>query len=134
TENVLATLMVLIKDVMDGNTMRDPDETSGYYLLTPFNVYEDASLIGYIPTDVMCGTVPASWSDVFAITEAGTPEQGTATSSTGTTLVDSAKSWATNEWQGKFIIIADGTGNGQAREIVSNTATELTVSAWDVNP
>jgi hypothetical protein len=77
----------------------------------------------------MCGT-PA-WVDggfkSFAT--------GTATSATGTTLVNSAKTWGTNQWANSQVRITAGTGQGQIRTVASNTGTALTVSAaWTTNP
>jgi hypothetical protein len=59
---------------------------------------------------------------------------GTATSGTSTTLVNSAKTWATNQWTNYQVRIVSGTGAGQIRPIASNTATALTVSGWNTNP
>jgi hypothetical protein len=76
----------------------------------------------------MCGT-PA-WVDggfkSFAT--------GTATGATGTTLVNSAKTWATNQWANSQVRISAGTGAGQIRPITSNTGTTLTVPTWTVTP
>lgn len=60
---------------------------------------------------------------------------GTATGGTGTTLQDTAKSWADDSQIGKFIIITGGRGIGQLRKITDNTGTELTVgTSWATNP
>lgn len=64
----------------------------------------------------------------------------TATSATGSTLVDSTESWTTNAYQasssvGWFVLITGGTGAGQMRSIASNTATSLTVTLnWTTTP
>jgi hypothetical protein len=56
-------------------------------------------------------------------------------SNTSTTLNDTTKSWATNEFAGKVIITTAGTGPAQYRYVASNTGTEITVTAtWDVTP
>lgn len=49
------------------------------------------------------------------------------TASTTTTLTDSAASWTTNEWAGKWMQVFS-TNVVEARKIVSNTSTTLTVS------
>lgn len=60
---------------------------------------------------------------------------GTATAGDATTLTNSAKAWATNQWANYQVKIVSGTGAGQIRTIASNTATALTVSvAWATNP
>jgi hypothetical protein len=64
----------------------------------------------------------------------GTPvdlvlSQGTASSGTTSTLVDSAKSWTTNAYRACYVKIISGTGAGQIAMIRSNTGTALTVYA-----
>lgn len=59
---------------------------------------------------------------------------GTATSATGTTLVNNAKTWATNQWTNYQVRIVSGTGAGQIRTISSNTGTTLTVPTWTTTP
>lgn len=62
-------------------------------------------------------------------------DSGTATSSTGTTLVDSGQAWTNDEWIDQFVKITGGTGSGQVRRITDNDGTSLTVdTAWSVNP
>lgn len=59
---------------------------------------------------------------------------GTATAGAATTLTDSSKTWAVNQWTEYQVRIVSGTGAGQVRRIASNTATALTVSGWNTNP
>jgi hypothetical protein len=60
---------------------------------------------------------------------------GTATAGASTTLTNSAKAWASNQWANSQVRIVSGTGAGQIRTIASNTGTALTVSAaWATNP
>src|SRR6185437_682206 len=70
---------------------------------------------------------------------------GTASSATGTTLVDNTKSFTTATityadgqtaigLSGWDLQIVAGTGNGQRRKITSNTATTRTVPSWTVTP
>ena len=63
-------------------------------------------------------------------------ESGTATSGTGTTLVDSSKSWTTSQWVGYWLRIMSGTGAGQVRRIDLNSANTLVIAgaAWTTNP
>lgn len=54
---------------------------------------------------------------------------GTATSGSATTLVNSAKSWATNQFSNWQVRITAGTGAGGIRLISSNTGTTLTIAS-----
>lgn len=71
----------------------------------------------------------------------GTPSQdcitdyATASSGAATTLTDVSRAWVVNQWANTLVKIISGTGAGQYRIVVSNTATILTVNAaWTVNP
>lgn len=59
---------------------------------------------------------------------------GYATGGTSTTLVDSSKTWFTNQWASFRIRIIAGTGVGNEFAITSNTATTLTYSAPGFTP
>lgn len=60
---------------------------------------------------------------------------GTATAGASTTLTNSGKAWATNQWANSQIRITAGTGAGQIRTVASNTGTVITVSAaWTTTP
>jgi hypothetical protein len=59
---------------------------------------------------------------------------GTATSATATTLVQTGAGWTVNEYQGGVVWTTGGTGAGQVRDVASNTADTLTVATWDVTP
>lgn len=63
-----------------------------------------------------------------------TSDSGTATAGAATTLTDSGKVWTVNAWAGYVVRTTGGTGSGQERVIVSNTATVLTVATWTTNP
>jgi hypothetical protein len=54
--------------------------------------------------------------------------------STSTTLVDLTKNWTPNQWAGYWVRIFSGTGEGQLRQIVSNTQTGLTWSVAGTAP
>lgn len=51
---------------------------------------------------------------------------GTATSGSATTIVNTGKAWATNQWANYQVRITAGTGAGKVAVITSNTATTLT--------
>jgi len=65
--------------------------------------------------------------------------RGKATSGTTTTLVDAGlgvdrAAWTTNQWVGYWVYIFSGTGDGQIRQILSNTSTTLTWSSVGTAP
>ena len=64
------------------------------------------------------------------------PDSGTATGTeSSTTLQDTSKSWASNQWANGIVSIVTGTGSGQSKTIVSNNGNTLTVSpAWSTTP
>lgn len=60
---------------------------------------------------------------------------GTATSGSINTIVNSGKSWTSNQWTNFQVRISAGTGAGQIRTIASNTGTTITVSTnWTTEP
>lgn len=60
---------------------------------------------------------------------------GTASAGANTSLTDSSKTFAGNEYKDSYLWIYSGTGSGQVRSIASNTGTVITVdTAWDTNP
>ena len=62
-------------------------------------------------------------------------DAGTASAGGSTTLSDATKAWDVDAWKDNYTVyIVGGTGTGQSREITGNTATELTVAAWDTAP
>lgn len=62
-------------------------------------------------------------------------DSGVVSVSTGNTLTDTTKNWDINQWASYIVLIITGTGIGQARKILSNTTTQLTVDvAWIINP
>lgn len=68
-------------------------------------------------------------------------DSGTATAGANTTLTDSSKTWPVNAHTGRLVRITGGTGSGQVKHVISNTATALTISGaaggsgnWATNP
>ena len=58
-----------------------------------------------------------------------------ATSATNLTIVDSTKSWTTNQFVDKFVVLVGGTGIGQIRKITSNDGTTITIDyPWYTTP
>lgn len=104
---------------------------------TAAGIFKSYDPLTGVVTSLGTTNLPATWategrlistssSDVFAT--------GIATSATGTTLVNSAKSWATGKWINYQVRITSGTGRGQIRTITANTGTTLTVASWAVTP
>ncbi len=59
----------------------------------------------------------------------------TATSGAASTLTDTSQTWTVDEWAGAVVKITGGTGEGQWKNIVSNTVDTLTISgSWDTTP
>lgn len=59
---------------------------------------------------------------------------GTATSGSGTTLVDSKAAWPTLTGLNYYVVIVAGTGAGTITPIASNTSTTITATAFSVTP
>lgn len=55
--------------------------------------------------------------------------EGTATGGSTSTLVDTGSGWTTNQFAGAWVFIDFGTGSGEVRQVVSNTADTLTFHA-----
>lgn len=61
--------------------------------------------------------------------------EGVATAGTTTTITMTGAAWTVDEWEGAFVFLDYGTGNGPVRQIVSNSADALTVStAFETAP
>jgi uncharacterized phage protein gp47/JayE len=56
---------------------------------------------------------------------------GLVAGATTTSLIDSTKAWATDEWKGYTVLITLGKGVGQWRKVINNSATTLNVIDWD---
>jgi hypothetical protein len=61
-------------------------------------------------------------------------EKGNATAGSATTITKAGAGWRTNQWFRGSIYILSGTGAGQNRQIVSNTATVITVATMSPAP
>jgi len=111
----------------------DPNQRdSDFYYLQPLIGYETSGVAFAAYNDEYILQAPlGAIEDVFY---AGVQDSGTAESGNATTLTDNNKSWATNAWANKVVVITTGTGAGQTRKITSNDATALTVPTWVTNP
>ena len=115
-------------------TSIDPDAVGNGYGLLSLLLTQDG-LYGYLDDYILLGPYNQGKDTIIGVYDSGIPENGTVSSAGPSTLTDSGKSWVTNAWQNKQIVVVDGTGVGQARTIASNTSNTLTVDvAWDVTP
>jgi YD repeat-containing protein len=80
-------------------------------------------------------TVAADDTDGSLSNNSKVPSGTSTGGNTSTTLNDTNQTWMPNQWQGRTVFIASGTGAGQLATVVSNTAHTLTLaSAWTVTP
>lgn len=85
-----------------------------------YNLVDSANGVNYTPATA------SQWS---------ASNTGTATSGAASSITDTSKAFVVNSLAGQWVHIVAGTGVGQARLIVSNTATAMTVSPnWTTNP
>jgi hypothetical protein len=112
------------------------DDSLGLFFPTdsdPGEIKVEGGLNAYLRYDsldlllaMLCGSSTVAY---------GTPaESGTATSATGTTLVDTGLAMTPDEHIGSFIAITGGLGSGQVRKITDNDATSFTVLTWTTTP
>ena len=108
------------------NTYTDPDTVGNQrYTLWPI-IFQDRNggTLGYTTDNILMAYIGTSYEDSIGITK---KTGGTATGGTTTTITDTGKAWTVDEFAGKAIVLTSGTGGGDVRKIVSNTATEITV-------
>lgn len=129
------------------------DNTTQYRILTPRFFVMTAGTLSATSQKYYCYALdswtaitntglPATWGTDGEMVSTGSRDlgdynsfaTGTATSATSTTLVNSGKTWTTNQWANYQVRIVSGTGAGQIRSITSNTGTTLTVPTWTITP
>jgi hypothetical protein len=112
----------------------DPDIRTGKYVLFPIVITADfkdgtydSGLGKYMDGFMLdCPSTGMTSEDTLSVTRLGS---GTSSgSNTSSTLNDTAKSWTTNAWAGKVLVLSFGVGSGQICKIESNTATEITLA------
>lgn len=91
---------------------------------------DDGKPVNPVPEDVTLEVLDAE-EDVVLQAEAdmtlAVEEDGVSTGGSTTTVVDSSKAWAPNEWRDACVIV-----DSQERRIKSNTATTLTIEPRQV--
>lgn len=125
-------------------TGTDPDERMNKYTLQTLAYCDDTVGVNgitstgfYIAGDKILNIAVTGLSveDTFSV---GKKSSGTSSGSNSTTeMNDTSKSWATNVFSNKVVIITFGTGIGQIKKIASNTATAITLAdgyVFDVVP
>lgn len=123
---------------VDSNWSIQPDETSrfvvqsgGIYHLTSFNIsyYDIITDTWYYKStisNVLSGTTLTDLTMERQTENSSVWVKGNASGGSTTTLEDNTKQWNTNEWVGYYVRIYSGSGEGQLREIISNTTNTLT--------
>ena len=127
-------------------TSRFSIETGGVWLMTaaaaaPFYSIQYYDVAGdfWLNKTATSGLIAAAWT-IDAVLERtgityGTYDTGTATAGGTYTLTNSGKSYTADRYANYRINITGGTGIGQSRRILSNTATVIEVNRkWDTNP
>lgn len=132
------TIAASINTALFGTGFVDPDRRAHQkYTMWPILIYDklNEGLGGFFKSG--CNHLRMYIANTSEHTvSVGDKDSGTSSgSNTSTTLNDTSKSWATNEWANKVLVITGGTGAGQFRKIASNTANALTVdTSWDTTP
>ena len=138
--NIINFKTALPNVVSSGDTFQ---VRSGKYYILNAGTLATGSFKSFDPltgayTSLSITGLPASWGTegkmVATPSYVGDFATGTATSATGTTLVNSAKTWTINQWCNYQVKITGGKGKGQVRSITTNTATTLTVPTWTTTP
>lgn len=112
--------------------------TAPFYLTQLYDILTDTWYV--LPT--MTNIITAAVTDLSLermSENASIWANGIATGGTTTTLIDASMGvnraeWKTNEWVNYWVYIISGTGEGQIRQIASNTGTTLTWAATGTAP
>jgi hypothetical protein len=118
---------------MLASTYLDPDVKSNKFILQPvvFNseLHANAAigLGAYMDEYIfICPTTGLFIEDTFSVTKL---ISGTSSGNNSVTVFnDTSKTWVTNEFANKVIMITFGTGQGLIKKIGSNTGTALTLA------
>ncbi|MEM3541205.1 MAG: hypothetical protein QXF86_03245 [Candidatus Bilamarchaeaceae archaeon] len=102
----------------------------GYNNYYPEFIYDGPIVMtpGCNPEDVFYLS-PSAPNKVYYVASTSTGNNGL------NILNDTTKTWTTDQWKDKFVVISNGSGVGQIRKIQSNTATTLTLyNNWSTLP
>lgn len=101
-------------------------------------VFKSWDPITWVATSLQTTGLPAAWWTEWRLI--ATPSDKVFSTALApdvvstTTIGKTTKAWTVNQWTNYQVRITAGTGIGQVRTIVSNTATTLTVSTWTTTP
>ena len=110
----------------------------GAYVSTPIIAFSNSyngyhAWVGWFETYLRGTSSSIAVEDLLYVNKL---EEGTSTGDNGTnTLKDTTKSWGTDEFKDKYVIITNGDGKGEVHKITTNDATSLTIAEnWEVLP
>lgn len=109
---------------------------AGTLTTSHFKVY-DLALNTWTATSIT--GLPATWGTsgklVSTHSYSGDLATGVATAGGASTLTNTPKAWAANQFANQQVRIVSGAGAGQVKTIASNTGNVLTISgSWTINP
>jgi hypothetical protein len=108
---------------------------TGSYSWQYYDILADAWYYKSSQDDLLPAALGTDASVTAIQEETVSPLSGTASSGASMTLTDSSKSMTRDQYANFEIRITGGTGRGQTRTIISNSATTFYVArAWDVTP
>lgn len=122
-------LMTPVFFVLGAGTLASASFRKYCFATNTWTTLSQTGLPATVGTDGRLVSTP-SWMDEGILSFAS----DTATGGSGTTVVDAARAWATNQWANAQVRIVSGTGAGQIRTITSNTGTTLTCAAFATAP
>jgi hypothetical protein len=110
----------------DGSSWTATNARTFFYALHSADLGYDAKIhFQEYKRQLYCVTEPPDGTDGKVYMNG---DRGVATGTSTTSLLkDTTKSWTNDEWNGCWVHIWNGTGEGQFRKIVDNTSTDLIV-------
>jgi hypothetical protein len=130
TASTTYRLLTPVWYVIGGSTLASGSFKKYDFATNTWTTLTQTGLPASITTDSVLVSTPSYQGSSYVSFVTGTASAGAAS-----TLTNSAKNWATNQWANYQIRITSGTGVGQIRTISSNTSTVITVgTAWATQP
>lgn len=117
--------------------MRTANAFYGKQVMTPFYFLSNGQpAIGWIDKGIFYNSCPTH-HDVSVANDDGSIVTANilATAATNLSITDNTKSWTTDQFKDKYVVLVGGTGIGQVRRISENNGTTITIDyAWYTNP